>query len=136
MSTTAAELHRTDAWVRFVTVTFLRGLWSDITGEITHPNRCNNLATTASTTQEPERKEPVHLIQMLRKESYSGHTRDLARVRSEECLADFLAKHSAKADELIKAVLTGNRRGSSQESGLQSIGLLVGEHEHALCDCA
>ena len=33
---------------------------------------------------------------------------DLAHVRSEGCLADLLTKHSAKADELIKAVLTGN----------------------------
>ena len=33
---------------------------------------------------------------------------DLAHVRSEDCLADSLTKHSAKADELIKAVLTGN----------------------------
>ena len=33
---------------------------------------------------------------------------DLAHARSEDCLADSLTKHSAKADELIKAVLTGN----------------------------
>ena len=33
---------------------------------------------------------------------------DLAHVRGEDCLADSLTKHSAKADELIKAVLTGN----------------------------
>ena len=50
----------------------------------------------------------MHLIQMLRKESNSGQMHDLARVRSEDCLADSLTKHSAKADELIKAVLTGN----------------------------
>ena len=30
---------------------------------------------------------------------------DLAHVRSEACLADSLTKHSANADELIKAVL-------------------------------
>ena len=50
----------------------------------------------------------MHLIQMLRKESNSGQMHDLAPVRSEDCLADLLTKHSAKADELIKAVLTGN----------------------------
>ena len=33
---------------------------------------------------------------------------DLAHVRGEDCLADSLTKHSAKADELIKAILTGN----------------------------
>ena len=33
---------------------------------------------------------------------------DLAHVRSEDCLADSLTKHSAKAGELIKAVLTSN----------------------------
>ena len=33
---------------------------------------------------------------------------DLAGVRSDDCLADSLTKHSAKGNELIKAVLTGN----------------------------
>ena len=50
----------------------------------------------------------MQLIQMLRKESNSGQMHDLAHVRSEDCLADSLTKHSAKADELIKAVLTGS----------------------------
>ena len=32
----------------------------------------------------------------------------ISHTRSEDCLADSLTKQSAKADELIKAVLTGN----------------------------
>ena len=106
MSTTVAELHG-----RYGSALFLRGLWSDITGEIADVRirtDANNLATTASTTHQPEQKETMHLIQMLRKESNSGQMHDLAHVRSEDCLADSLTKHSAKADELIKAVLTGN----------------------------
>ena len=88
---------------------FLRGLWSDITGEIADVHiraDANYLVTAASTTHQPEQKETMHLIQMLRKESNSGQMHDLAHVRSEDCLADFLTKHSAKADELIKAVLS------------------------------
>ena len=89
---------------------FLHGLWSDITGEIADVHirtDANNLVTTASTTHQPEQKETMHLVQMLRKESNSGQMHDLAHVRSEDCLADSLT-HSAKADELIKAVLAGN----------------------------
>ena len=68
----------------------------------------NNLVTTASATHQPEQKETMHLIQMLREESTSGQMHDLAHVRSEYCLADSLMKHSASPDELITAVLTGN----------------------------
>ena len=109
MSTTVAELH---GLMRcYGSALFLRGLWSDITGEIADVHirtDANNLVTTASTTRQPEQKETMHLIQMLRKESNSGGMHDLAHVRSEDCLAGSLTKHSAKADELIKAVLTGN----------------------------
>ena len=42
------------------------------------------------------------------KESNSGQMHDLAHVRGEGCLAESLTNHSAKPDELIKAVLTGN----------------------------
>ena len=90
---------------------FLRGLWSDITGEIVDVHiqaDANNLVTTASTARQPEQKETMHLSQMLRKESNSGQMHYLAHVRSEDCLADSLSNYSAKADELIKAVLTGN----------------------------
>ena len=100
MSTTVAELH---GLMRcYGSALFLRGFWSHIRTD------ANNLVTTASTTHQPEQKETMHLIQMLRKESNSGQMHDLAHVRSEDCLADSLTKHSAKADELIKAVLTGN----------------------------
>ena len=109
MSTSVAELR---GLMRcYGSALFLRGLWSDITGEITDVHirtDANNLVTTASTTHQPEQKETMHLIHMLRKESNSGQMHDLAHVRSEDCLADSLTKHSAKADELINAVLTGN----------------------------
>ena len=108
MSTTVAELH---GLMRcFGTCLFLRGRWSDISGELADVHirtDANSLVTTASTTHQPDQKETMHLIQMLRKESNSGQMHDLARVRSEYCLADCLTKSSAKADELIKAVLTG-----------------------------
>ena len=102
MSTTVAELYGLMRW--YGSALFLRGLWSDITGEIADVHirtDANNLVTTASTTHQAEQKETVRLIQMLRKESNSGQMHDLA-------LADSLTKHSAKADELIKAVLAGN----------------------------
>ena len=84
---------------------------SDITGEIADAQirtDANSLVTMASTTHQPEQKETMHLIQMLRNKNNSAQMHDLAHVRSEHCLADSLTKHSAKADELIKAVLTGN----------------------------
>ena len=47
------------------------------------------------------------MIQMLRKESCSGGIDDLSHVKSEDCLSDCLTKHTAKPDNLIKAVETG-----------------------------
>ncbi len=67
----------------------------------------NNLVTTASTTHLPEQKETIHMIHMLRKEARSGNMQDLGHVRTEDCLSDCLTKHSAKPDNLLKAILTG-----------------------------
>ena len=89
---------------------FLRGLWTDITGEVCDIHirtDANNLVTTASTTHLPEQKETIHLIQMLRKEANSGQMHDLAHVRSAYCLADALTKASAKPDQLIQSINTG-----------------------------
>ena len=63
--------------------------------------------TTAKTSHQPEQKETIHLIQMLRRESNSGSIDDLAHVVSQYCLSDSLTKHSAKADELIRALESG-----------------------------
>ena len=58
MSTTVAELH---GLMRcYGSALFLRGLWSDITGEIADVHirtDAKNLVTTASTTHQPEQKE-------------------------------------------------------------------------------
>ena len=70
----------------------------------------NNLVTTARTTHQPEQKETIHLIQMLRRESNPGAIDDLAHVVSAQCLSDALTQHAAKADELIRAVETGTLR--------------------------
>ena len=108
MSTTVAELY---ALMKcFGTCQFIRGLWADLSGEsapIHIRTDANNLVTTASTTHVPEQKETIHLIQMLRKESGTGNIEDLAHVKSEFCLSDALTKHSAKPDELIRAVESG-----------------------------
>ena len=58
-------------------------------------------------THLPEQKETHHLIQMLRHESNSGHLDDLSHIASEYCLADPLTKHSAKPDQLIQSIETG-----------------------------
>ena len=108
MSTTVAELH---GLMRcYGSAVFLRGLWSDVTGEIAdvHIRTDASYNCIHNPSTGTEQKETMHFIQMLRKESNSGQMHDLAHVRSEDCLADSLTKHSAKADELIKAVLTGN----------------------------
>ena len=108
LSTTVSELY---SFVKaFGTCLFLKGLWCDISGQevpIHMRTDANNLVTTASTTHLPEQKETTHMIQMLRKETNSGHIEDLAHVRTEHCLADALTKTNAKPDALIKAVETG-----------------------------
>ena len=45
---------------------------------------------------------------MLQKERSSRQMHNLAHVRTEDYPADSFSKHRAKANELIKAVLTGN----------------------------
>ena len=47
------------------------------------------------------------MISMLRKEACSGSIHDLAHTPTQNCLADYLTKASAKADNLITAVQTG-----------------------------
>ena len=105
MSTTVAELY---ALMKcFGTCLFLKGLWADLTGEnaqIHLRTDANNLVTTAQTTHQPEQKETIHLIQMLRTQANSGSIDDLAHVVSQDCLSDSLTKHSAKPDALIRAV--------------------------------
>jgi len=108
MSTTVAELY--SLMKCFGTMLYLEGLWADLSGEDAELHLrtdANNLVTTAKTTHQPEQKETIHLIQMLRRESNSGSIDDLAHVISQYCLSDALTKHSAKPDELIKAVETG-----------------------------
>ena len=88
MSTTVAELH--GLMCCYGSALFLRGPWSDITGEIADVHirtDAKNLVTTASTTHQPEQKETMHLIQMLREEGNSGQMHDLAHVLSEDCLS-------------------------------------------------
>ena len=108
LSTTAAELY---SFMKcYGTCLFLKGLWPDISGEsfeIHMRTDAHNLITTASTTHLPEQKETIHMIQMLRRESNSGKISDLAHVSTHDCLSDCLTKHSAKPDNLVKAVETG-----------------------------
>ena len=89
---------------------YLKGLWADLScedAELHLRTDANNLVTTAETTHQPEQKETIHLIQMLRRESNSGSIDDLAHVVSQYCLSDALTKHSAKPVELITVVETG-----------------------------
>ena len=108
LSTTVAELY---SFMKcYGTCLFLKGLWADLSGEavdIHMRTDAHNLITTASTTHLPEQKETIHMIQMLRKEANSGRIADLAHVSTHDCLSDCLTKHSAKPDNLIKAVETG-----------------------------
>ena len=98
LSTTASELYSFTKC--FGTCQFLRGLWTDISAAcvaIYMRTDANNLVTAASTTRLPERKETIHMIQMLRKESCSRQIDDLAHVSSAYCLSDCLTKSSAKS---------------------------------------
>jgi hypothetical protein len=122
MSTTVAELY---ALMKcFGNCLFLKGLWADVSGENAQLHLrtdANNLVTTARTTHQPEQKETIHLIQMLRQESNSGAIDDLAHVVSKFCLSDSLTKHSAKSDELVRAVETGVIRGVDAHPPFRSL---------------
>ena len=79
----------------------------DIAGEVANIHMridAKNLVTTARTTQLPEQKEAIHMISMLRKEACSGNFHDLAHISTQHCLADWLSKASAKADNLMTTV--------------------------------
>ena len=92
-STTVAELY---SFIKcYGTCKFLQGLWCDISGEkapIHMRTDANNLVTTARTTHQPEQRETIHMIQVLRKESNSGDIEDLSHIVTEHCLSDCLTK--------------------------------------------
>ena len=82
----------------------------DLSGEVANIHMrtdAKNLVTTARTSHLLEQKETIHMISMLRKEACSGSIHDLAHIPTQNCLADCLTKASAKADNLITAVKTG-----------------------------
>ena len=81
----------------------------DLSGEVVDIHMktdAKNLVTTPRTIHLPEQKETIHMISMLRKEACSGNIHDLAHISTKNCLADFLTKASAKADNLMTAVKT------------------------------
>ena len=81
----------------------------DIFGEVANIHMstdATNLVTTAGTIHFPEQNETIHMISMLRKEACSGSIHDLVHIPTQNCLADYLTKASAKADNLITAVQT------------------------------
>ena len=51
-----------------------------------------NLVTTARTIPLPEQKETIHMISILRNETSSGSTHDLAHISTQNCLAVCLTK--------------------------------------------
>ena len=107
-STTVAELY--SFMKRFGPCQFLRGLWMDISAEVAKIHMrtdAKNLVTTARTIHLPEQKETIHMISMLRKEACSRIIHDLAHISTQNCLADCLTKASAKADNFITAINTG-----------------------------
>ena len=65
------------------------------------------LVSTARTNHVPEQKETIHMTSMLRREACSGSIHDLAHIPTQNCLADYLTRASAQADNLITAVKTG-----------------------------
>ena len=82
----------------------------DISSEVANIHMrtdAKNLVTTAKTIHLPEQQKTIHMISILRKEACSGSVHDLAHIPTRNCLADCLAKASAKADNLVSAVKTG-----------------------------
>ena len=90
---------------------FLCGLWMDISSEVANLHMrtdAKNLLTAERTIHLPEQKETVHMISVLRKEACSASIHDIAHIPTQNCFADCYTKASAKADDLITAVQTGN----------------------------
>ena len=65
------------------------------------------LVATARTIHLPEQKQTIYMISTLRKKACSGSIHDLAHSPTQNCFVDCLTKASAKADNLITAVQTG-----------------------------
>ena len=94
----ALRLHEA-LWISSVLQRTLDGLTS-VPVELYLRTDANNPVTTAASTRLPERKETVHMAQMLRQEACSGQMHDLAHVLTQYCLADPLksiatTKHSS-----------------------------------------
>ena len=66
-----------------------------------------NLVTPTRTIHLLEQKETIRMISSLRKEACSASVHHLARVPTQNCLADCPTKSSEKANNLISAVKTG-----------------------------
>ena len=108
LSTIVAELYALMKY--FGPCQMLRGLWKDISGidaEIHMRTDANNLVATASTTHAPEQQEIIQMIQMLRKEGYSGAIADLSHIRTEHYLSDCLIKKSANPKNLMDTMRSG-----------------------------
>jgi len=89
---------------------WIRGLWTDISGEASDLHLrtdAANLVTTARTTHPPEQKETIHLVNMMRHESQRGAWDDFAHMPTKDCLADALTKAAADVKTLLTAVNTG-----------------------------
>ena len=108
LSTTVAGLY---SFMKCVgSCQFRRGLWMDISGEVTiiHMRTdAKNLVTTARTSHLLEQKGTIHMVSMLRNEACSVSIHDLAHIPTQNFLADCLTRVSAKADNLVTAVKTG-----------------------------
>ena len=120
LSTTVAELY---SFMKcFVSCQFLRGLWMDMSGEVAEIHMrtdAKNLVTTARTIPLPEQKETIHMISMLRNETSSRSTHDLAHVSTQNCLADCLTKSSTKAGQFDHSSQNSEVIGSCRSSKLQ-----------------
>ena len=82
-------------WFMSVPPWILDGFVSEI-ADIHMGIDAKNLVTTARKIHLPEQKETIHMIFMLRKETCSGSIHDLARISTQNYLADCLTKASAK----------------------------------------
>ena len=93
LSTTVAELY---SFMKcFGSCEFLRGLWTDISGEVPNVHvraDAKNLVTTARTLHPPEQKETIHMISKLGKEACSGSVQDLIQNRLADCLTKTISK--------------------------------------------
>ena len=88
---------------------WIRGFWTETSGaRVTYDLRTDayNLITTARTTN-PEQRETIHMIAMMRHDSQQGAWDDFNHMPTQHVLADCFTKTSGDPKQILWCIHTG-----------------------------